>query len=182
MNDRGTGIADFFTTEYRRMVSYVRNLIEDGTDRDSEDIVQDVVTGIFEAADVTRPIENITAYVYRSLRNRVIDIMRRRKEQLSLDAADPETGGTLLDLLEDARSDMESELLFEEFRTALFDTIDSLPDDQRTVIVMTEFEGVAFRELSVKTGVPIGTLLSRKSRALERIRGELNKYYFLLEE
>lgn len=182
MNDRGTGIADFFTTEYRRMVSYVRNLIEDGTDRDSEDIVQDVVTGIFEAADVTRPIENITAYVYRSLRNRVIDIMRRRKEQLSLDAADPETGGTLLDLLEDARSDMESDMLFEEFRAALFDTIDSLPDDQRTVIVMTEFEGVAFRELSVKTGVPIGTLLSRKSRALERIRSELNKYYFLLEE
>ncbi len=164
------------------MVGYVRRLIEDGADRDSEDIVQDVVAGIFEKADITRPIENITAYVYRSLKNRVIDIMRSRKDYLSLDAEDPETGTSLLDLLEDVKTDIESEILFSEFREKLFDSIDNLPDEQRAVIIMTEFEGMSFREIADKSGTPMGTLLSRKSRALEKIKAELNQYYFLPEK
>lgn len=61
------------------MVGYVRHIIDDASDRDSEDIVQDVMAGIFEAADITRPVENLSAYIYRSLRNRVIDIIRDRK-------------------------------------------------------------------------------------------------------
>ncbi len=181
MKDNRSGLNEFFTSEYRRMAGYVRKLIDDSAERESEDIVQDVITGIFEKADITRPIENITAYAYRSLRNRVIDIIRGRREQLSLDAEDPATGISLLDLLEDARLDIDSEMLFSEFRSALFDSIDRLPDEQRAVIIMTEFEGQSFREISQKTGVPAGTLLSRKSRALEKIRAELNRFYFLLE-
>ncbi len=164
------------------MVGYVRKLIEESSERDSEDIVQDVVAGIFETADITRPIENIAAYVYRSLKNRVIDLLRKRREQVSLDAEDPGTGISLIELLEDVRSDINSEMMYNEFREKLFDSIDRLPDDQRAVIVMTEFEGLSFRELSERTGVSLGTLLSRKSRALDKVRADMNKYYFLLEE
>jgi len=39
--------------------------------------------------------------------------------------------------------------------------------------VATEFDGRSFRELSEEWQVPIGTLLARKSRALQKIRNKL---------
>jgi RNA polymerase sigma-70 factor (ECF subfamily) len=77
-------IAEFFRTEYRRLIRYVHRLIDDTAERDAEDIVQDVILNILDGIDVGRPIENLFAYVYQSLRNRVVDLFRKRKDTLSL--------------------------------------------------------------------------------------------------
>ena len=182
MNENRVKLAVFFSGEYRRMTSFVRRIIDDTADYDGEDIVQDVITGIFEAADITRPIENMAAYVYRSLRNRVIDIIRGRKTTLSLNAVNPDTGTALGDLLEDIRYDTEGEFFIQALREELFASIEKLPEDQKAIVIMTEFEGMSYRSISEKTGVPVGTLLSRKSRALDSIRAEMNKYRYLMEE
>src|SRR5512136_1838177 len=94
---------DFLKKERSRLVRYVRSLIDDAADREGEDIVQDVVLGLFEKADISAPVENLAAYVYQSLRNRVIDAMRRRKPgNASLDAELPgDSGGTLADVVSD---------------------------------------------------------------------------------
>jgi len=42
-------------------------------------------------------------------------------------------------------------------------------------VVLTEFEEVSFRELSEEWDEPLGTLLSRKARAMEKIRQALKK-------
>ena len=79
-------LADFFRLERRRLVGYVKRWIEDTAERDGEDIVQDVVFNIFNKADVTEPIENLTAYVYQALRNRTIDLIRKKRSNvMSLD-------------------------------------------------------------------------------------------------
>jgi len=52
----------------------------------------------------------------------------------------------------------------------LFEAIDALNVDQRAVLIETEFEGRTFKELAKEWGVPVGTLLARKSRALAKIR------------
>ncbi len=182
MKESPLKIAEFFTSEYRRMVYYVRSIIDDASERSSEDIVQDVFTGIFEAADISRPIENLSAYIYRSLKNRVIDVMRSRKKTLSLDAPDPETGLSPGNIIEDNRCDTEYRVINEALREALFAAIDRLPDDQRAIVIMTEFEGMTYRRISMETGIPLGTLLSRKSRALDSIRAEIKKFDYLLEK
>lgn len=154
--------SEFFQREYFRLVRYVRRLIDDAADRDAEDIVQDVMLSIFDKADVTIPIENLTAYVYRSLRNKVIDIFRRKVDVLSLS-----------DVIYDARYDTEREVERKELMDFVFRAIDSLPAEQRVVLIATEFEGWSFRELSEEWKIPIGTLLARKSRALQYIRKKL---------
>ncbi len=45
-------IREFIKNEYSRMTHYVRGIIADASDRDSEDIVNDVVTRLFEKADI----------------------------------------------------------------------------------------------------------------------------------
>jgi RNA polymerase sigma factor (sigma-70 family) len=154
--------SEFFQREYFRLVRYVRRMIDDAADRDAEDIVQDVMLSIFDKADVTMPIENLAAYVYRSLRNKVIDIFRKKEDLLSLS-----------DVIHDARSDTERDVARKELMDFVFQAIDSLPEDQRTVLIATDLEGYSFRELSEEWEVPIGTLLARKSRALKHMRNKL---------
>ena len=154
--------SEFFQKEYFRLVRYVRRLIDDAADRDAEDIVQDVMLSIFDKADVTIPIENLAAYVYRSLRNRVIDIFRKKDNVLSLS-----------EVISDARYDTEQEVERKELMEFVFRAVDSLPDKQREVLIATEWEGWSFRELSERWEIPIGTLLARKSRALQHIRKQL---------
>jgi len=47
---------------------------------------------------------------------------------------------------------------------------------------MTEFEGRSYSEISKMTGIPPGTLLSRKSRAIDRIRADLHLYRNFMEK
>ncbi len=155
-------LTDFFRRERLRLVRYVRSLIEDAGDRDAEDIVQDVMLSIFDKADVTIPIENLAAYVYQSLRNKVVDIFRKKKDVMSLEEVICEAG-----------SDPARQLERKELIESIFNGMDLLPPEQRAVLIATEFEGRSYRELSEEWNVPMGTLLARKSRALNKIKQEL---------
>jgi RNA polymerase sigma factor (sigma-70 family) len=168
---------DFFKRERGRLVRYVRSLIDDAADRESEDIVQDVVLGLFEKADVLAPIENFTAYVYQSLRNRVVDAMRRKKRgHDSLDAelpGDADAGFSLADLLADMSYDVNKEMDRKEINRDLNTAISMLDENHRTIVLATELQGVTFKELSDEWKVPIGTLLARKSRAMKKMKEAL---------
>ena len=85
-------VTDFFRTEHNRLVSYVRSRIDDAADRDAEDIVQDVMLNIFDKADISIPIENLAAYIYQSLRNRIVDLFRKRKEVYFLEKVVQDSG------------------------------------------------------------------------------------------
>jgi RNA polymerase sigma factor (sigma-70 family) len=155
-------INEFFRAEYSRLVRFVRRLIDDAADRDAEDIVQDVMLGLFDKADVTAPIENLSAYIYSALRNRVTDMFRRKRDVASLAA-----------LVHESAEDAAHVLEKKELRESVVKAIENLSDDQKAVIIATEFEDRSFGELSEEWEIPIGTLLARKSRALKKIKREL---------
>jgi RNA polymerase sigma factor (sigma-70 family) len=165
-------LAEFFRSEYERLVGYVRKMIDDTAARDGEDIVQEVISNAFNLADVNAPIENISAYLYQSLRNRVVDYLRKRKtgtvslEEVILQASDLR----LADILYDTRDNPIVEFEKREMLHLLFEAIEALNEDQRAVLIETEFEGRTFKELSEAWQVPVGTLLARKSRAVANIR------------
>ncbi|HEY9594073.1 MAG TPA: sigma-70 family RNA polymerase sigma factor [Spirochaetia bacterium] len=155
-------IAGFFASEWSRLVGYVRAWIDDAADRDAEDMVQDLVESMFERADDAQPVEDLSAYIYRSLRNRIVDAYRRKRRTEEL----PED-------LADMAPLVEEELEADEERDALLAAIDELPAAQREVLVATELEGRSFKELAAEWNVPIGTLLARKHRAVNALRETL---------
>jgi RNA polymerase sigma-70 factor (ECF subfamily) len=170
-------IAKFFTTERRRLVRYVRHLIDDSAERDGEDIVQDVALNLFSRADVLMPIETLSAYVYQSLRNRVIDYLRRHRNTVSLDESiDEEGGSSLIQEISESLSDAEKEVTQFELRKRIYSAIERLPGEQKAVVIETELNGRSFRDLSLEWGISIGTLLARKSRALAKIRESLLEF------
>jgi RNA polymerase sigma-70 factor (ECF subfamily) len=155
-------IGEFFRTEYSRLVRFVRRRIDDAADRDAEDIVQDVMLNLFNKADITVPIENLSGYIYQALRNRITDMLRKKKETPSL-----------RELVQPLKDDTAQTIEQKELKAKVFDAIDNLNDDQRAVVIATEFENRSFRELSEEWRIPLGTLLARKSRALQKIKKEL---------
>ncbi len=170
-DDQKNRIADFFRSEHRRLVLYVRKWIDDTAERDGEDIVQEVALNIFNQTDITAPIENLSAYIYQALRNRVVDLLRKRKVLLvSMDSEESlHKNLSLSALISDLGCAADNRLDKKERHQRLYEAIDKLSDTNRAIIIETEFKGKSFKELSQCWEVPLGTLLARKHRALRKI-------------
>jgi RNA polymerase sigma factor (sigma-70 family) len=165
----------FVARERQRLVSYARSLVTETADLDAEDIVQDVLVKLIERRETMLSVENLVAYVYRSLKNRVIDLKRTRKPTVSLDAEVQESGGTFIELLKDTAPDVLETLQSMEGRRALFDALERLSEVERRVIIAHEFEGTPFKVLTSELGIPQNTLLSHKARGLRKLSRYLMK-------
>lgn len=167
----------FYRKNYQSLVRYVRSLIADTASRDGEDIVQDVVFNVLEKADIVAPIANLSAYIYRSLRNRVIDELRSpEKESVSLESeAFPDSDISLADVLTGDSENPTEAMERAEINERMYSAMNALSPEQRNVIIATEFEERSFRELSEAWEVPVGTLLARKARGIKAIRKYLSE-------
>ena len=74
----------------------------------------------------------------------------------------------------DNAQDIPARMEQSERRKALAEVIGKLEPKQRAVIIATGLQGKSFRELSALWHAPLGTLLSRKSRAIKAMRTMLN--------
>jgi len=72
-----------------------------------------------------------------------------------------------------ADEDPGSLLARRDSRAALAQVLDGLPHDLREVIVLREIEGLSYKEMSEVVEVPIGTIMSRLSRARKRLQEAL---------
>jgi RNA polymerase sigma factor (sigma-70 family) len=173
MNAEGQhpAVAEFFQEEHGRLVGYVRRWLDEVADEEAEDIVQDVALGIFDRGDVTAPIRNLSSYIYRALKNRIVDYLRRKKASFSLD--EPRSGEqkpTLADVLSENSMAPQGDLERKELYDLLYRAIDALNSEDRAIILATDFEGWTFHDLAEEWDIPLGTLLARKARALKKIR------------
>jgi RNA polymerase sigma factor (sigma-70 family) len=157
-----TRLAEFLRREREALVGYVSRRIDVAADHEAEDIVQDVVVHLFDRADPSIPIQNLAAYIYRALRNRIVDYFRRRRETVALQEA-----------ISDSGQNLALEIEREEMLDDVFAAMEELSAEEKAVILATEMEGRTFKELAEEWGIPLGTLLARKSRALEKIRKQL---------
>lgn len=162
-------LESFFKDEYQSMKSYVTSRIRTSTDRDPEDIIQDVALRLFSGADRYAPINNVAGFVYHSIKNKIIDVMRKGKQ------IDNETDENELKLIEFTellygKSDNSyPDELFAELKLAIM----HLKKEYRDIILAVDFEGYNYQEVSNETGIPMGTLMSRRHRAIALLHKEL---------
>ncbi len=67
---------EFYTTWYSRLKHFAREYVISGDD--AEDIVQEVFTDIYEKYDTLTNHTNLIAYTFTAIRNRCIDLLRKR--------------------------------------------------------------------------------------------------------
>jgi RNA polymerase sigma factor (sigma-70 family) len=171
-------ISEAIERERPRLRNFIRRRVPDQSD--AEDILQEVFSELVEAYRMMKPLEQVTAWLFRVARNRITDLFRSKKREASTEpAVTTEDGETLQweDLLPAPDAGPESayarSVLLEEMDAAL----DELPEEQREVFVAHEFLGYSFRELAEQTGLSVNTLLSRKHYAVLHLRERLQSIY-----
>jgi len=166
-------VTGFFSKQYKKLVRSFRARYADLSEMEVEDIISDLMTDLFNRVDISEEIENIGAYVYRSIQNKIIDYLRRRKKTVSSSETDRDEENTGRKSYPEPVYDMQAELDASEIRQRLSLALDKLEPNQRAVWIATELDDYSFRELSEEWGVPLGTLLARKHRAVAALQKEL---------
>ncbi len=162
-------LKEFFGKEYHSLKAYVNSKIRDSVNRDAEDIIQDVALKLFSGADRYSPINNVAGFVYHSIKNKIIDIMRTNKQVISPQDENEAKLIEFTEILYDRSDNSYSEQMKDELKK----TILSLKPDYRDIIIAIDFEGYTYKEISLETGIPEGTLMSRRHRAISLLYKKL---------
>jgi len=177
-DDQDRRISEAVAREQTRLRNFIRRRVPNPLD--AEDILQDVFSELVEAYRLMKPIEQVGAWLFRVARNRIIDLFRKKKPEALADyhAVTPE-GETLLleDLLPSKEAGPEDVYMQAMLLEELEDALDELSAEQRDVFLAHEIEGLSFKELAARTGLPLNTLLSRKHYALLHLRRRLQAIY-----
>ena len=140
-----------------RLRRYARALVN--KHEDADDLVQDTLERACAKADLWVGVADMRAWLFSIMHNLHVDGVRRPKlHTVTLDDDTPEvpvaaTQGERLAVL-----DLQAAL-------------DLLPMEQKEVLLLVTLEDMAYAEVALALGIPIGTVMSRLSRGRERLRG-----------
>ncbi|HEY4369486.1 MAG TPA: RNA polymerase sigma factor [Steroidobacteraceae bacterium] len=160
--------------ERPRLLQFIRRHVID--ERDADDILQEVFFELTEARRLTKPIEQVGAWLFRVARNRITDRFRARRREMPLPHVDTnleEPEPTLESLLPDADAGPEAAFARRVLLEEIFIALDELPAAQREIFVAHEIEGRSFKQMADASGTSINTLLARKHDAVRYLRRRL---------
>jgi RNA polymerase sigma-70 factor, ECF subfamily len=171
------GDHDAFAELQTRLDSPMRRFIWRliGTQDAEDDIVQDSFIALYLNLDRIEPVENLRPYLFRIVRNRCYDLLRKkgRFEQMSLDDEPVETW---VSLHEAPMSGSQPEevthwlLLQMEVQQAM----ERLPELQRQTLILYSEESLSYQEIAEAMSCSIGTVKSRLFYAKKMLRQLIN--------
>jgi RNA polymerase sigma-70 factor (ECF subfamily) len=146
-----------------------------GTREEALDLSQEVFLRVFRMMGAFRGQSSLRTWIYRIVinqaRNRQRWWRRRRySDQVSLDQH-VETHGELPQSADQAAPDRV--LARKEAAARLWRAMDRLPFDQRTAVVLREFDGLSYDEIAFSLDIAVGTVKSRLTRARQALRADL---------
>jgi RNA polymerase sigma-70 factor, ECF subfamily len=129
--------------------------------QDADDLVHDCLVRALDKLHTRRGDADIRGWLFTIMRN--LFVSQRRREKIRPDAEALEEGEGTLGSMPGAQEDT---LRWKEVLRKL----NSLPEDQRTVILLVSVEDLSYAEVARVLGVPVGTVMSRLARGRERLR------------
>jgi RNA polymerase sigma-70 factor (ECF subfamily) len=153
-------VPDFLTEMERCIPSlrrYARALMRDRERAD--DLVQDCLERAISRRRLWRPSGSLRAWLFTILHNLHANEMRRQSTQPGMVPVDE------IDFQLSRPAEQTDGLVMRDLGAAL----DRLPAEQREVLLLVALEGMSYAEVAAVQDVPIGTIMSRLSRARERL-------------
>ena len=159
MDDR---FEQVFRRAYPRLVGVAWQVVRDRAA--AEDVAQDALTRLADAAILDRPDDEVDAWLTRVCLNQAFNTLRARRR-----AWDREIRAARREPLADG-GDPAGDVVAGEDRNAVRHALAELPERQRTVLVLRH-SGYAYAEIAAALDVApgsVGTLLARAERAFRR--------------
>ena len=146
---------------------------------DAQEVTQKTFIKVYQKLHTLEQPSRFTAWLYRIALNQCRDEMRRHSRSIftSLDDNHGNDGHALIDIYQSKTGDPEKQLTDKERDHLLHYALSMLPDDQRSVVIMKELQGLKFSEIADALNIPVNTAKTRMYnglRALNKIFFELN--------
>jgi RNA polymerase sigma-70 factor (ECF subfamily) len=140
---------------------------------DARDVVQEAFVKLWDARERI-DVDGAEAYAWRAVLNTAMNRRRWRKLRtfVGLEPADAglEAASTLVQ-----RGTPFDALDRKQDAATVRRAIDALPEDLRRVVLLSEVGGLKHAEIATIVGIAVGTVASRRSRALAKLRASLTE-------
>lgn len=121
------------------------------------DVVQSTFVNAWQAAARFDPKQELAPWLYTIARRQAIDAYRRERRTHPVDSA----------ALDDVQAPVSLEATWEAWQVRI--ALEQLPVEERQVVKLAWFDGLAHPEIAVALGIPVGTVKSRSHRAHRRL-------------
>lgn len=133
-----------------------------GSRDDADDLVQSALVRALERLDQYQPGTRLDSWMFRIVQNQWLDGKRRQKVRGPVINPDDQPDQTDHGL--GAAAPMDRMTL-----AAVRREVAALPADQRAVLILVAVEGLSYREAAETLAIPVGTVMSRLSRARQKL-------------
>ena len=151
-----------------------------GVGPEAEEVAQDVFLRIWKSAGTYRAEGKFTSWLMMVVRNQVFTRLGQRKRRKDIDGrdlVDEETGESLLERQADSGARAPSEeLSLRELQKAVEEACSELPENQRLIVHLRQYEGLEFEEIGKITGQSLTAVKALMFRAREKLRKKLSRY------
>jgi RNA polymerase sigma-70 factor, ECF subfamily len=149
-----------------------------GNTQRAEDVVQETWLKVVRSSADYQPKAKFTTWLYTIARNLCVDLARKenpRRHDASLDApiGDDAEGPTRGEVLADGDASPERTAHNRLLQPLLVRALKALPEEQREVFILREYQGIGFKEIAEIVGINENTVKSRMRYALESLRKQL---------
>lgn len=172
-------VKEVFQKEGEKLFHFIRNRVP--TQEDAEDIFQETFFQLTDALHLAKDIRNGGAWVFRVARNKIIDFFRKHKtvrlDDMTYAGSEEGEVLSLTDIIPSSDNGPEEEMMRNMAMDIIEETLAELPENQREVFEMHEFEGLSFKEMAELTGENENTLITRKRSAILKLRENLREIY-----
>ncbi|MCZ7646812.1 MAG: sigma-70 family RNA polymerase sigma factor [Planctomycetota bacterium] len=150
----------------------------------TEALGQEAFLRIFKDAKSYQYPRSFATWFYTIVRNLCKNELRWRsrhptvsiEENVDRSAGGEGDGLHIGDNLRSKSTDPLEQLVGDELVTKLRDSLESLPEQEREILILNRFQGLKYREIAEVVGLPVGTVRSKIHTALERLRKSVKDY------
>jgi RNA polymerase sigma-70 factor (ECF subfamily) len=151
-------------------------------EHEADDLTQEVLLKVSKALDAFRGDARVSTWIYRIATNAALDRLRSRSFQdgirtTSLDDDETEKVVSIEFIGHGTSSSrIDENLVQKEMNSCIRNIVMDLPVDHRTVLILSEFEGLANREIAAILQTSLETVKIRLHRARKKLKKELESH------
>jgi RNA polymerase sigma-70 factor (ECF subfamily) len=172
MNNQANDFQHIYEEFYPKIVGYLRRLVGDP---ESEDVAQEVFVKVNRALDGFRGESSFSTWIYRIATNTAMDHLRKPAfAQRPENNGSPEEDFPEEDCIPDANAPvLDMALIRKDMNDCIRGIVDGLPENYRTVLVLSDLEGFTNAEIAEVLALTLDSVKIRLHRARTRLRKEL---------
>lgn len=164
-----------FKTFYSPLFNYAGRILRD--EEQANDVVQDTFCRLYEnRSNITIHI-SLKSYLYRSIYNNCIDLIRHKK------VANAYVDAKMLDFYFSRiiqLPEAELKMLDEDIGEAIREAIAHLPERCRQIFCLSKLEGLSNKQIAEQLGISVKTVETQMTTAFVRLRKELEWLLFII--